>query len=1037
MATPSGSAPGSSSAGAAGSAVFIQYNAVITLLRLLTVNNLKNVIKDLQQGSFRLYHMNTTGKKAELQERITKEIDNAKADNNVHLFTHIYDVIKRNSGRPGWGQALEASRVIGPGNTLGGTPGSSPAAGSSANGAGGYRYGYPGSIGAGSSAGGSAAGIPNSKMTGPGIWPGYPGNASASASGSGAAGARASSGRPTFRPSPFFDMKQHVSTMGLCPDAGPNERKNVILHFTLSNEVQQLLQSSKHQVRLFCTNLEAYNASMHYQNRPAPIIFPLTCEARVNDRLLTANLKGNRKVPGKVPPPDLNRDKALHLDGKTNKVELSYVNTTYQKYAMICVVVEVHSIDSLVAKVKERPLTVEMVVNSILRLQQDDEIEAGAAKMTLRCPLSAMRIKVPSRSKKCSHRQCFDADTFFQLNEQTPSWNCPVCNNGINADDLILDQFVEDILKQVPEDQDAIVVEPDASWHTEDGKFRSKGAPETNGAGAVNGKGKETEVRKPAPDIIVMDMTPSPPPTPAHARPASSGAPSSTANSNSAGGPYSIPSSSGSSVQAAPAPRRSNPIIIDLTLSSDEDDVPLRTLPVRRPAQSPAVGTQQGRAQASAGPSANAGRDPVPGLAPGSLGRLNASSSASPSPFASASAPGRPDSHARGESADGDSSMASDNAPPAPGRPLGRLLPRRARESDADQGGDDEDDDNVVLSPDRRRVRRRIESPVDEDEVDRSLRDQSDPRWRRSDASGQGSRSGRSSRATNYNEFDDDEDDQPLLPHRNRLGSSVSGARAGEADKSASSASRSSNAFGAGASTASGERSSMQDSRSSDSLRGQAIRGTGSSSTDYRSALSASTSGAPSGFRSSTTGSSWRPVGTNATARDQEDRERDRGWERDRDRDYRGQSSGSQRNSWRGGANASSTSLPELLPSATTFASYAGGSSLPSRVGGGALPRQSGGGSAPASHGSESAILNGPNGSRWTGWSAPHDAGRPKSSLETHGASSGPVQGSRAPSPDKSGAGLNSGGRATLPPKPVHAPGGVWDSTFGPRNGTS
>ncbi|KAL9937097.1 hypothetical protein V8E36_004332 [Tilletia maclaganii] len=733
--------PGGSSAGSSTSAVFLQYNAVVTLLRLLVVPGLKNVIKDLQQGPFRLAHLNTTGKKAELQDRITKELDKARADNNINLFTHIYDSIKRNSGRPGWGQALDTSRVMGPGNTLGSATLGGGGASSSSSAAGMAGYGgasassspyasnyknYAGLSGSSSGSYHGGAGVLYNKMAG--AQTGWNGAYMGGAPPPSAAIGKPVTARGQFRPSPFYELRHIVSSVTTCPEAGPNERKNVTVHFILTNEHQQLLKEPRYQVRLFCSQFEAFNAAMAHPNRPAPVIFPLTCEARVNDRLLSANLKGNRKVPGKVPPPNLNKDNALHLDGRLNKVELSYVNTTYQKYSMICGLVETHSIDSLVAKVKSRPLTIEMVKASILKANEDEEIETGATKMTLRCPLSAMRIKVPSRSRKCNHRQCFDADTFFQLNEQTPSWTCPVCNNTLIPDDLVLDQYVETVLKQVPEDQDSIVVEPDASWHTEDNKFRSAGgsngsAPEAGASASANGKGKEPQSRKTVPNVIFMDLSPSPPNSPRASAPSSSmpfsvsGSESASASGSGTGaggsGPYSVPSSSANSNAASGSapPRRADPIVIDLTLSSDEDDgaPPAPRIFTAGPPPS-RMGGAGGGPGGPAGASSSAGSSALPRNGAFS----SSSSSASPAPpgpngtAANRDPSSREDSVVRG----------GDNAPQPPGRPLASssLLQRRPREVD-DEGNDieegeddddDEDDDNVVLSPDRRRVRRRI-----------------------------------------------------------------------------------------------------------------------------------------------------------------------------------------------------------------------------------------------------------------------------------------------------------------------------------------
>lgn len=45
---------------------------------------------------------------------------------------------------------------------------------------------------------------------------------------------------------------------------------------------------------------------------------------------------------------------------------------------------------------------------------------ATSSVMSLKCPLSTLRIDLPVRSKICSHGQCFDAASYLQLQQQAP-----------------------------------------------------------------------------------------------------------------------------------------------------------------------------------------------------------------------------------------------------------------------------------------------------------------------------------------------------------------------------------------------------------------------------------------------------------------------------------------------------------------------------------------------------------------------------------------------------------------------------------------
>lgn len=73
---------------------------------------------------------------------------------------------------------------------------------------------------------------------------------------------------------------------------------------------------------------------------------------------------------------------------------------------------------------------------------QDTDIQATSSKMSLKCPVSTLRIDVPCRSTICTHNQCYDAPSFLQLQEQAPTWTCPVCGKIVGFEALTIDQYV-------------------------------------------------------------------------------------------------------------------------------------------------------------------------------------------------------------------------------------------------------------------------------------------------------------------------------------------------------------------------------------------------------------------------------------------------------------------------------------------------------------------------------------------------------------------------------------------------------------------
>jgi len=56
----------------------------------------------------------------------------------------------------------------------------------------------------------------------------------------------------------------------------------------------------------------------------------------------------------------------------------------------------------------------------VIKKNEDAELIATSTIMSLKCPISTLRIDLPVRSSYCAHAQCFDATSFLQLQLQAP-----------------------------------------------------------------------------------------------------------------------------------------------------------------------------------------------------------------------------------------------------------------------------------------------------------------------------------------------------------------------------------------------------------------------------------------------------------------------------------------------------------------------------------------------------------------------------------------------------------------------------------------
>lgn len=86
------------------------------------------------------------------------------------------------------------------------------------------------------------------------------------------------------------------------------------------------------------------------------------------------------------------------------------------------------------------PGTALLTIVTVKNRAEDSEIVATSSIMSLKCPLSTLRIQVPCRSIVCTHNQCFDAASFLELQKQAPTWTCPVCSKSTSFESLQVDQ---------------------------------------------------------------------------------------------------------------------------------------------------------------------------------------------------------------------------------------------------------------------------------------------------------------------------------------------------------------------------------------------------------------------------------------------------------------------------------------------------------------------------------------------------------------------------------------------------------------------
>jgi len=103
-------------------------------------------------------------------------------------------------------------------------------------------------------------------------------------------------------------------------------------------------------------------------------------------------------------------------------------------------------------------------LKELKEITSEDEISVGQTKVSLRCPLSIIRIQTPVRGCNCAHPQCVDLESYVSFSHRTGNWQCPVCTQPLKYEELCVDHKMQNILKSTNEDIDTVRLNPDGTY---------------------------------------------------------------------------------------------------------------------------------------------------------------------------------------------------------------------------------------------------------------------------------------------------------------------------------------------------------------------------------------------------------------------------------------------------------------------------------------------------------------------------------------------------------------------------------------------
>ncbi|KAM9744010.1 LOW QUALITY PROTEIN: zinc finger MIZ domain-containing protein 2-like [Menidia menidia] len=287
-------------------------------------------------------------------------------------------------------------------------------------------------------------------------------------------------------PSSFLpDVKPSLASLAPPPATGnPSDdlrltfpvRDGVVLepfrlehNLAVSNHAFQL-KESVYKTLALRPDLELQFKCYHHEDRQMNTNWPASVQVSVNATPLTIE-RGDNKTSHK--PLYL---KQVCQPGR-NTIQIT-VTACCCSHLFVLQLVHRPSVRSVLqGLMKKRLLPAEHCVTKIKRnfssgsvpgtpgLNGEDGVEQTAIRVSLKCPITFRRIQLPARGHDCRHIQCFDLESYLQLNCERGTWRCPVCNKTALLEGLEVDQYMLGILIYVQNSEyEEISIDPVCSW---------------------------------------------------------------------------------------------------------------------------------------------------------------------------------------------------------------------------------------------------------------------------------------------------------------------------------------------------------------------------------------------------------------------------------------------------------------------------------------------------------------------------------------------------------------------------------------------
>ncbi|KAJ2546133.1 E3 SUMO-protein ligase pli1, partial [Coemansia sp. RSA 1933] len=215
-----------------------------------------------------------------------------------------------------------------------------------------------------------------------------------------------------------------------------------------------------------CSYNRAANATREVPKRPIVVEYPEKLVVYVNAK--TIHAMDIHKAVAAQHPLNLSENISKTTDSP-NTISISY--STKSRWVSTLILTKELTLQAISSELRKTNfVTAENVRQKFFKSNtaggdEDEDLISTGALVSLKCPLGLCRISVPTRSKYCQHSQCFDCETFLQLNRRGKTWKCPVCSVVVKSwRELIVDGYFEGILQGTCKTDDQVYIESNGDW---------------------------------------------------------------------------------------------------------------------------------------------------------------------------------------------------------------------------------------------------------------------------------------------------------------------------------------------------------------------------------------------------------------------------------------------------------------------------------------------------------------------------------------------------------------------------------------------